>query len=483
MAISRSGTTLAGDRRIFGRGNLTRKGALALAAVLTLLSASFVAGCGRPAREPTATPTAVAVTASVSAGATAADRAAPSPTPTSPPPAMASPRTPLDDLLDQIERRVEEIRGLSSTVGTRRRFVDSATLAGEIERHLEKPEAKAQLAREQLLYRLLGLIGPGDDLGGLYRDLLGSQVLGLYDDEADEFWVLHGGEELSALAETTYAHEYVHRLQDLRFDLGALGDAAEGNSDRELALSALVEGDAVVTQLGYGLRYMNRTRLTELARSAAELGPPPAETPFVLVSALEFPYTAGPTLVGVLRGNSGGFEAVNRAFGAPPTSTEQVLHPEKYRAGEAPVDVDLPDLAAALGDGWAPQPEDVLGEFLLKTWLAALGRIDAASAAAGWGGDRYRVWTDLDGQAALAARIVWDRPEEDGQEFFESLAAGLDRSSSLRRVGSTGGRRAVWQGDGRAIGVELLPGGRGTVVAAAPRAVQVEGLLEAAARP
>lgn len=376
-----------------------------------------------------------------------------------------------------------EIRDLRPGSETQRRFVDSATLTREIDRHLDKPDTREQLAREQQLYRLLGLIGPDDDLGALYRALLGSQVLGLYDDETDEFLVLHAGDDLSALAESTYAHEYVHRLQDATFDLGALGDAAEGNSDRELALSALIEGDAVVAQLGYGIRYMSRARLTELARSAAEVESPPGGTPFVLLRGLEFPYTAGPTFVAALRGRDSSFEAVDRAFGAPPISTEQVIHPEKYRSGEAPVEVSVPDLAGVFGSDWTPQPADVLGEFLLSTWLAALGRSNAAQAAAGWGGDSYQVWNGPEGEAIVVARIVWDRPEEDGSEFFDSLVAGLDQSSALRRIGGSRVRRAVWQGEARAIGVELAAGGGGCVLVAAGRAEQVAKLLEAVTPP
>lgn len=459
--------------RIYGLALLRRKSRLALGVAVAIALAIGLGGCrgsdavvsppatARPS--PTAT---VSVPVSSPTGSTTASPAS----------------TSLEAQLDQIERGVEEVRGLGFEGETKRRFVDSATMAAVIGEELDKPENQEQIAQEQKLYRLLGLIEPDADLDSLYRGLLGSQVLGLYDPEAEEFLVLNAGDELSALAESTYAHEYTHRLQDVRFDLDGLSDAAKGNSDRELALAALIEGDATLTQLGYGIRFMSRARLTELMQAPEQFELPPAETPFVLLQGLEFPYTAGPIFVAALRGNASGFEAVDRAFDSLPMTSEQIMHPEKYRAAEAAAQAGIPDVANALGEGWSAGDPDVLGEFLLKTWLSFLGRADAAAAAAGWGGDSYQLFDGPGGRSAFVGRIVWDRPEEDAEEFFESVAAGLDRSSRLRRVAGRAPGRRVWEGDGRAIGVELAAVGTGTLLAAAPEVDIVERLLDSMAK-
>lgn len=452
----------------------------ALAALAILASVVVITGCRSPAGPLTPGPSPIPSSEQISS---ATPTMAP-PGPTAAVGAVQPPVRPeLDAQLDQIERRVEELRGLRSISETRRRFVDAATLADAINKELDESEAQQQIAKEQRLYALLGLIEPGADLDRLYRGLLGSQVLGLYDPEAEEFLVLQAGDGLSALAESTYAHEYTHRLQDVRFDLDGLSDVAKANSDRELALAALIEGDATVTQLGYGIRFMSRSRLAELMRAPEQFELPPAETPFVLLQGLEFPYTAGPLFVASLRGSAPGFEAVDGAFGAPPVTSEQILHPEKYRIGEEAADARIPDIGGMIPEGWTADDPDVLGEFLLKTWLSFLGRSDAASAAAGWGGDSYRLLDGPGGQSALVGRIVWDRPEEDAEEFFESLAAGLDGSPRLRRVAGQPPSRLIWQSDGRAIGVQLASGGAGTFLAAAPGVDLVESLLNSAAKP
>ena len=113
--------------------------------------------------------------------------------------------------------------------------------------------------------------------------------------------------------------------------------------------------------------------------------------PAALKAQLLFPYTTGLGFVQGLQ-NKGGWDAVDQAFGAPPDSTEQVLHPEKYAAHEPPVTIAIPaDLATRLGAGWTVDLQDTMGEFGLRTWLESVGGLaaaDAAAAADGWGGDR-----------------------------------------------------------------------------------------------
>ncbi|MBI4306506.1 MAG: hypothetical protein HY678_09340, partial [Chloroflexi bacterium] len=327
-----------------------------------------------------------------------------------------------------------------------------------------------------------GLIPPNADLAALYRDLLGSQVLGLYDPESEEFLVLGEEGALSALAESTYVHEFTHRLQDIHFDLDALSDAAGDNSDRQLALSALIEGDAVVTQVGYGLRHMDQKRLAEMLALQGEFVPPPADTPRILLESIQFPYETGPQFVAALRAK-GGFARVNEAFKDPPMTSEQVMHATKYAEREPAIEVTLDDLSAVLGNDWSLFASDVMGEFFLRAWLQSMGVFTATRAARGWGGDAYGLFDGPDGQSAMVARIVWDDPEADAQEFFEGLVSGVDRSD-LKRASSPGSSaRMIWNGKQRAFGVELLGGDRGVTIAAAATEQQVSALLDRLAKP
>ena len=93
----------------------------------------------------------------------------------------------------------------------------------------------------------------------------------------------------------------------------------------------------------------------------------------------------GLAFAAALRAN-GGMEEVNAAFDALPTTTEQILHPARYFAGEPAVAVALPDAAALLGPGWEVAEQNVLGEFFLLARLETLGV--PRRAAAGRRGSR-----------------------------------------------------------------------------------------------
>jgi hypothetical protein len=152
-----------------------------------------------------------------------------------------------------------------------------------------------------------------------------------------------------------------------------------------------------------------------------------------MVRLLEFPYLSGAEFVGQLYA-SGGWAAVDAAYGRLPASTEQVLHPTAYADGEAPLEVNTLDLWSAVGSTWAHATDTTLGEAWMAIWLEGIGvsRANADRAAAGWGGDRLTVATDSGGWA-LGWRIAWDTPV-DATEFedaYSAVEAGLPFGARL----------------------------------------------------
>ncbi|MEL6548309.1 MAG: hypothetical protein AAFQ82_27045, partial [Myxococcota bacterium] len=83
----------------------------------------------------------------------------------------------------------------------------------------------------------------------------------------------------------------------------------------------------------------------------------------------------------------------------------QVLHPEKYIAGEAPIAIDEPTWNTSL----RRLGSNVLGEVQIRYIL------NDENAAAGWGGDRYTLF-DHNGNNVLVWMSTWDSPT-DADEF------------------------------------------------------------------
>jgi len=340
----------------------------------------------------------------------------------------------VDDLLASIERAVEEIRGIDTPPPVEHKFVDKAGMQERLDEELSDPEVLGQIDHEEALFKLLGVIPQDADLNDIYDSLFGSQVLGLYDPEKEEFFVLgddqSGAESIDVEAQLTYAHEYVHRLQDAKFDLEAMEDLG-ANDDMSLAISALIEGDATSAQSQYMLANYDFSELSALLESALADQAELPESPYFLQRSLEFSYTDGAAFIAVIL-QLGEFAAVDAVFVDPPKSTEQILHPEKYLDQELPIELDIPD--EGIFGGWVIQSENVMGEFFLRTWLEALGSENAIAAAAGWGGDVYALLEDNRGESALAVTTAWDS-DEDAKEFFKALSDAMDTSPKYSPAG------------------------------------------------
>jgi hypothetical protein len=141
----------------------------------------------------------------------------------------------------------------------------------------------------------------------------------------------------------------------------------------------------------------------------------------------------------------GGWPGVDDLYRRMPVSTEQILHPEKYTDDEAPVAVDLPeDLATQLGDGWSVPLEDTFGELQIEDWLRESGvkQATAATAAAGWGGDRLAVAKGPSGAWAVVIDTVWDTAT-DASEFADAATDAIEGLSDPAGISSPAGRHVT----------------------------------------
>jgi hypothetical protein len=406
-----------------------------------LVVALAVLGCAGPTPTPSPTP-------SPSAGLTAS----PGPTP------AATATASLEDQIAAVEAGVPALRGLEPTADVPKRILDETGLRAELTRILDASMTADQFAAASRFGARLGLLPPGTDLRALQLELLGSQVLGFYDQDTGAMTLIQRGTAFGVLEKVTLAHEYTHALQDQHFQLEGLGldDISEG--DRALARLALVEGDAtwVMTQwAGAHLSFAEALSLTLEGLDPAQTAMLETMPPIVR-RQLTFPYSDGLAFVGGLQAE-GGWPAVDAAYARPPDSTEQILHPEKYAAGEPPITVVAPDELEALGGGWSMVLTDTLGELSIEVWLEpSAGSAASAEAAAGWGGDRVAMYEGPNGAWLIAWSTAWDSAA-DAQQFSAAASAALG-SAHGRVLGSSGSSKvAVYLASGLALLDRVAP--------------------------
>lgn len=319
----------------------------------------------------------------------------------------AGPRDPALVLVDEITQRMTRVRQLPL-----RRPIESGTLSRQdIVAHLRLRVAEEyrgdELTREGVLYRAIGLWNDPRDYAATTFDLLEEQVAGFYDPTRKHLFVAGW---LSPFSQgPTMAHEITHALQDQSFDIARFTAHQRGAGDRQLAAMSVVEGDATLATIAFSLGTATLAASARAAVSGMQAGTGGGEqierAPLYLRETLIFPYREGLRLCTEAYA-SGGWSAVNELLRNPPTSTEQVMHPDKLSAREAPLDVRVA-LPPSLASTHQIAYEESFGELGVQLWLRTWLREDvAADAAAGWGGDRAILLVARDVQTVTAATPV-----------------------------------------------------------------------------
>lgn len=396
---------------------------------------------------PTWTPT---ISPTPSATATITPTPAPSLTPTfpAPPPTAAA-------LMARIEQEVSDLRGLPIQSQPPRYVVSASVVELMLKRELEAGEGIDQLKDEARTLVALNLIKPTYDLVRYAMNGLVDGIGGFYRPETKEIYVL--GLRFGGMEHITYSHEFNHALVDQQYDLGLMQKAAQcgSNSDRCDAIKALIEGDATLTMYQWLLQYGTPEDYRDILNYRPPFqGLPEQFPPDYVEHAMGFPYQQGMAFVQKLY-DDGNWARVNQLYANPPVSSEQILHPEKYLAGEAPLALQDPSLELALGPPWRRISNDVLGEWQTYLMLAYSADLPARRseeiakrAAAGWGGDQVQVMVnDQTDQLVLAAHWVWDTPAE-AKEFSQASQDYLSqmyRGAQISRPSGT-----CWESNGRA---------------------------------
>ena len=328
-----------------------------------------------------------------------------------------------------------------------RQIINATELRTLLTQQFDQETPPAYLAANERLYKALGLIPGTASLRDLSLDLLSGGVAAFYRDDEGKLYVVSKTGQPGATERFYFAHEYDHALQDQNSTIFKDQHGILDQSDRLLARRTIYEGDATLLMTQWAAANLKLADLAGLLASALDPAPQAvlARTPAILRDTLTFPYQTGFSYVMQAQAK-GGWPAVNAYFDKMPVSTEQILHPEKYSAGEAPVAVTMPtDLATRLGAGWSVPLQDTFGEYQMGLWLREGGVPQAAAtaAAAGWGGDRLAVMQGPDGAWGVAMQTVWDT-EADAAEFEAAATTALAKAGGVGKVRPGVGGKTRW---------------------------------------
>src|SRR3954447_3514397 len=289
---------------------------------------------------------------------------------------------------------------------------------------------KSEIEKTTKILRALGLIPKNTDVAKAEESLLGDAVAGFYDPKTKALVVR--GVKLTPYVRQVMVHELTHALQDQWFGIDR-PDIDKANDEQPDGFQALVEGDAVRVDGEYRASLPRAEQRQAEQEENSQAGGVDASVPPVLIELLTFPYQVGPDFTRALL-RAGGTSRLDAAFGKPPTTTEQLLHPEKFLAGEGAKPAAAPNADRKTID------TGVLGEFGLGVVLeqgisdGTLSADDVQRASTGWGGDQYVAW-DQGSSTCVRDGIVMDTPQDQDELFgafkrFATTRRGVSVSAS-----------------------------------------------------
>ena len=375
-------------------------------------------------------------------------------------PAAIDPELDTVAITDIIGARMSEIRGLPPAPDLNIRVITRDEFGEENATEDLSEDESQELSRIKSLCVILDLCSPSDDLRAASQAVSSEGVLGTYRVDERAITLVLDGDRFSPADWPTFAHEYTHALQDSEYGLDGL--VPNGISfDYSLALSALVEGDAGLADNLF-FESLPASQRDDIAFTASQAALEFSESevitdaPRILAGTFGWPHGAGLNFVFHLY-LLGGQEAINDAFGDPPQSTEQILHPAKYISRDQPFGIQLPDLTSALGESWSLEDSGTLGELLTALYLGTyLSEDDAESAAEGWGGDRYSLLRDSQGRQLIAMLYGWDSDIE-ADEFYDAfLEWAAAKSLGEWSLIQSGESRRLWVGEDISVHIEMV---------------------------
>jgi hypothetical protein len=278
-------------------------------------------------------------------------------------------------------------------------------------------------------FTALGLVDSPDDFDQAQASADDANVIGFYDSQTTRLVVR--GTAWTPSMEYTLVHELTHALQDQTFDLSALQKSVRYDDETALALQSVVEGDAERVADDY---YDEQTQAWQDSVDNAQSGGSASAVPVVdTIDGL--PYVVGETFVDALF-SAGGNAAVDHAFKAPPTTSQQLLQPQKWLAGTVPAPARPPWPAKPDGD---LADRGVLG--VAGFWMTVDGadpHVAQATALEGWAGDAYVSTSRDDGSSCIVddATFIDSAARDQAEEFLAPWVKA--EKIQIQDVGTTG---------------------------------------------
>ncbi len=327
--------------------------------------------------------------------------------------------------------QIEQITGWKSKRKVPAAMMNKRQLDAYLKDRLSEDVKPDELRAEEVTLRRLGFIGDKVDLKQSMLDVMNEQAAAFYDTRKKRLYLMEaagerGGEQMQ---ETVLVHELSHAIADQQHGLYKFMQQSGPSDDAHLARMAVLEGQATWLMSEYmakqnGGSLLGQPQLVEMMARASSTSssefPALDSAPLYLQETFLFPYSQGMLFQSKVIEKLGK-NGYSEVFRRPPTTTQQILHPELYLEGRQPPTLDLPSTKLkdpVLTDGTLGELDHqiLLRQFKVQNW---------AEIAAGWSACRYRVLEDKQRTRTTLLYVSEWRDEPAAQAFFDAYRKSI----------------------------------------------------------
>ncbi|MEN8223683.1 MAG: hypothetical protein ABFR36_10585 [Acidobacteriota bacterium] len=335
--------------------------------------------------------------------------------------------------VSKVKERIEKTGLLKFKSSVELKYVSGSFFKTYIRDYFDKTYPSEISEKESKFLHLMGFLKSEGSLTKLRKRVIENNAGGLYDERNGKLMIISDHMNSDPVYQLILVHELRHALQDQYYNISKLFGNLSDFDDRKLAVTAALEGDAMLLMTQYAEKYTPFPVSPELSLSGynsdALLSFSPVkfshnldDLPPVIKYHLTMPYIHGLKFVFRVF-KKGKWKSVNKILNSPPVSTEQILHPEKYLKGELP---------AGSEPVYAPEKYELyhsgtLGEYLLNILL--MEKNNYKDVASGWGGDTFKLFRK-ENSYVLIWKSVWDK-EEYCERFFKDFRLFKESASGI----------------------------------------------------
>jgi hypothetical protein len=324
-----------------------------------------------------------------------------------------------------ISQQLTEITGLEWKRPVPCSFISKEQVNSYLKKRVKEVASPEEIRAEELTLKKFGLVPQDFDLAASTVDLLTEQAAAFYDYNKKKLFITESTS--TETQEPVLAHELAHALADQNFNLARYIKQGRKSDDGSTARLAVMEGQATWIMSEYLARKGGQTlkgnpglatMMAGLSDSGGGQFPVFDTAPLYLRRTLIFPYTKGMVFQNAVLDHDGprGFGEV---FRNPPVSTQQILHPEAYFAGQKPTHPALPE--PKLGSGYKSLVGGTLGELEHSILLEQYdGKETAREISPHWRGSTFELRENRKAKRVVLLYAVEWEDEASAHRYFDA---------------------------------------------------------------